>query len=118
MKIETINIKKDSPPSDVAVASLEIAIETFSKTDTKVLKVIHGYGSHGIGGEIKKQAQQKLAMLKKFGKINDYIPGEKFGELAKNSEDILKNYPELVLDPDLKNYNSGLTLIFLKNTKL
>ena len=115
MKIETINLKQDFPPSDVAVANMEIAIEAFSKTDTRLLKVIHGYGSHGVGGEIKKLAHKRLAELKKQKKILDYIPGEKFGEEQKHSDFIFQNFPELLVDLDLKNYNSGVTLIFLNN---
>lgn len=114
MKVETINIKEGFPPSDVAVANMEIAIEAYSKTDTKVLKVIHGYGSHGVGGEIRILARQRLEELKKFHKIADYVPGEKFGQNLKNSDFIIENFPELILDSDLKNYNSGLTLVFLK----
>ena len=115
MKIETINIKEGFPPSDVAVANMEIAIDAYKKTDTKVLKVIHGYGSHGVGGVIRLLARQKLEELKKFHKIYDYLPAEKFGENIKNSQYILEKYPELILDADLKNYNSGITLVFLKN---
>lgn len=115
MKIETLNIKEDFPPSDVAVAQMEIAIDLFSKTDTRVLKIIHGYGSHGVGGEIKRLAHQKLVLLKKHHKIADFIPGEKFGEFQKNSYFILEQFPELILDVDLKNYNSGITLVFLNS---
>ena len=113
MKIETINIKDGFPPSDVAVANMEIFIDICKKTDTKVIKVIHGYGSHGVGGEIKKQAHLRLQELKKFKKIENYIPGERFGENEKHGEFILQNFPELIIDEDLKNYNSGITLIFL-----
>ena len=115
MKIETINIKDGFPPSDVAVADMEIAIEQFDKSETRALKVIHGYGSHGVGGEIKKLARQRLVELKKRNKILDFIPGEKFGEQEKHDYFILENFPELILDSDLKNYNSGITLVFLKN---
>ncbi len=114
MKVETINIKEDFPPSDVAVALLEIAIDGYKNTDTKVLKVIHGYGSHGVGGEIKRLAQERLMTLKRTGKILDFIPGERFGESQKSSEFIFENFPELLLDEDLRNYNSGITLVFLK----
>ena len=94
---------------------MEIAIERLSKTkDTKVLKVIHGYGSHGVGGEIKRSVKIKLEQLKKQRKIDDYICGEHFGETEKSSPYILENFPELLLDADLKNYNSGITLVFLK----
>ena len=115
MKIETINIKEGFPPSDVAVADMEIAIEIFDKADTRVLKVVHGYGSHGVGGEIKKLAHIRLNELKKQKKILDFVPGERFGENEKQSSFIFNNFPELLLDTDLKNYNSGITLVFLKD---
>ena len=114
MKVKTINIKEGYPPSDVAVANMELEIEAFSFSEVKVLKVIHGYGSHGVGGEIKKLAQQKLKELKKHNKILDFIPCEQFGEEQKHSNYIFNNFPELILDDDLKNYNSGITLVFLK----
>lgn len=115
MKTKTINIKDGFPPSDVAVANMEIEIEALSFSDIKVLKVIHGYGSHGVGGDIKKLAHQRLSDLKKHNKILDFIPCEKFGEMQKHSDFIFNNFPELILDDDLKNYNSGITLVFLKN---
>ena len=117
MKIETLNIKNGFPPSDVAVANMEIEIEAVTGSPIKVLKIIHGHGSHGVGGEIKKQVHIKLAELKKKNRILDFIPGEKFGEEQKNSDYILNNFPELILDDDLKNYNSGITLVFLKWVK-
>ena len=113
MKIETLNIKDGLPPSDVAVANMEIAIDLYKNSETKVLKVIHGYGSHGVGGEIKRLVQLKLSELKKQKKILNFIPGEKFGEEQKRDYFILNNFPELILDADLKNYNSGITLVFL-----
>ena len=114
MDIKTINIKKNYPPADVAVALLEIEIEANKKGNVGALKVIHGYGSHGVGGEIKRQLTKRLAELKKHGKILDYISGEKFGDAEKSSEFILKNYPSLIIDSDLRLYNSGITLVFLK----
>lgn len=114
MKIETINIKEGFPPSDVAVANMEIEIEALSKTETKALKVVHGYGSHGVGGEIKRLAHKRLAELKKKKVIFDFIPGEHFGELQKNSYYIFENFPEFLIDSDLQNYNSGVTVVILK----
>ena len=114
MKIITLNIKDGFPPSDVAVANMEIEIERMTKTDAKVIKIVHGYGSHGVGGEIKKLAHSRLTNLKKHNKILDFVPGEKFGEEEKHSDYIVNNFPELILDSDLKNYNSGITLVFLK----
>ena len=113
MKIKTINIKEGYPPSDVAVAQMEIEIESLIGTEVKAVKIIHGYGSHGIGGEIKRLAHSRLLELKKKKKILNFIPGEKFGMEEKGSDFILNNFPELILDDDLKNYNSGITIVFL-----
>lgn len=114
MELKTINIKEDMPPADVAVCQLEIFIEAYKNSNVGALKVIHGYGSHGKGGEIKKLLRQKLPLWKKQGKINDYIPGEKWGEEAIKNFNITENFPQLILDSDLKNYNNGLTIILLK----
>ena len=114
MKIETINIKTDFPPADVAVANMEIEIERLKNSDTLALKVIHGYGSHGVGGEIKRQVHERLFELKRQRKILDYIPAEKFGFFARQNNYILTALPELVFDPDLSNYNNGITIVLLK----
>ena len=114
MDIKTVNIKEDFPPADVAVALLEMEIEANKLGNVGALKVIHGYGSHGVGGEIKKQLTKRLAELKKQNKILDFIPGEKFGDEQKSSEFIVKNFPSLIIDSDLRYYNSGITLVFLK----
>lgn len=113
MKSKTLNIKQDMPPADVAVANMEIEILALQKSEYKLIKIIHGYGSHGKGGEIKLLARKRLAELKKQGKILDYIPGEQFGEQVRQTLDIAKNFPELVLENDLF-FNSGITFVLLK----
>ena len=114
MKIETINIKEDYPPADVAIAMMEIEIDRLAKSDVLALKVIHGYGSHGVGGEIKRQVHSRLAELKKQKKIKDYIPAEQFGFLARQDKYVLNKLPELIYDLDLGNYNNGITIVLLK----
>lgn len=115
MKIETLNIKSDMPPADVAVASMEIELFALKKSGVEVVKVIHGYGSHGRGGEIKKHVQRKLDQLKKLQKISDYVKGEQWGRNIIAEKMILTRYPQLILDEDLKNFNNGLTVVFLKD---
>lgn len=115
MKIKELNIKQDMPPADVAVALLEIEIDALKNSEYGAIKVIHGYGSHGKGGEIKRQLHEKLMLLKKRGKILDYVAGEKWGEDAIKSHNVAIDFPELILQNDLKSYNNGITIIFLKN---
>lgn len=113
-KILELNIKKDMPPSDVAVANLEIEIEANQKSCIKCIKVIHGYGSHGTGGEIKKCVHILLKRLQKENKIKNWVAGENWGLFAQKNNNIAIDFPELILDSELTNFNNGVTVIFLK----
>ena len=53
--IRRINIKDDHPPVDIAVSRALNEIECSAPQKEPFLKIIHGYGSGGTGGEIKKQ---------------------------------------------------------------
>ena len=114
MKIQELNIKQDMPPADVAVANLEIEIEALTGSEIGAIKVIHGYGSHGTGGEIRHLARERLRELKKQGKILDFVEGERWGKQAIEKFDVVANYPEFILESDMQSFNSGITIVFLK----
>lgn len=113
MEIVTIDIKSQMPPADVACADLEIEINRLKNSNIKLIKVIHGYGSHGVGGEIKKQMNIMLKRLLKSGIIKDFVNGEKLSDEYIKQNRLYENYPQLILDLDLKNYNSGVSLVIL-----
>lgn len=115
--IRRINIKDDHPPVDIAVSRALSEIECSALQKEPFLKIIHGYGSGGTGGEIKKQLHLELNNLKKSKKIFDYIKGEAFHSKHPLYENAIKVSPELVLDPDLVNLNSGITLIIIDKLK-
>ena len=115
--IRRINIKDDHPPVDVAIARAlrEIECSVLQKED--FLKIIHGYGSGGVGGEIKKQLEVELTTLKKEKKIFDFIKGENFSQKHPLYERVVLAAPELILDQDLINLNSGITLIIINKIR-
>jgi len=64
--ISVINAKQDFPNSSYAVFLVEQEIELSEKLGVNALVVIHGYGSHGTGGVIKKgtiRGQESNGML-------------------------------------------------------
>ena len=112
-KIKTINIKYDFPPSDVAVFDLWKEIVMSKKEGYKVIKVIHGYGSHGKGGEIKRAIHEFLLNEKKNKLIVEYVKGEEWSSNNETVKKIQEFFPELVIDEDLKNINSGISVVVL-----
>lgn len=114
MKIQKINVESYPLAVDEALSKVQTEIEVLSFGEqTKVLKVIHGYGSRGVGGKIKIEIIPLLQTLCKQGKILDFIPNEKFTPQNEKYLTYTKLYPELILDADLQNQNPGITLIFL-----
>ena len=113
MKVKELNIKQDFPPADVAVALLENEIEALYNTEYGAVKIIHGYGSHGKGGEIKRLLRIRLKQLKAQKKIFDFVEGEKWGKEAVEKFNIVENFPDLILKSDINCYNNGITIVFL-----
>lgn len=108
----SINIKQDMPPADLAVANLITEIEYYNKTSERVIKVVHGHGSHGTGGEIKKLLHKKLNELTRKKNILGFIKGESFGSFNPLCTLAKKLAPELILNSEL-NFNGGVTIVVL-----
>jgi len=112
MKYKTLNLKDTMPTVELALAMIEIEIDTCKKEGVQVLKVIHGYGSHGVGGEIKKALKKWLILKKRSHFINDYVLGEAWST-SKTAEKIKNICPEVLGDSDLFSINSGITIFLL-----
>ncbi len=111
-----INIKEDMPPADLAVANLVTEIEYYSKTQERVIKVIHGHGASGVGGEIKRLLHLKLNELTHKKIIKGFIKGEELGSFSQLSQEVKKLAPEIMINSEF-NFNGGISLIILNEKK-
>jgi hypothetical protein len=108
-----VNIKEHMPPADYAVYLLDSAIEDTKKMGEKSLIVIHGYGSHGTGGEIKKAVVEYLTTAKKKKQIKTFVKGDEWGEFNPDRQLICDVCPELIVSDQLNSFNSGVTVILV-----
>lgn len=108
-----INVKENCPTVDYALYLIDQEIKHSKIMSNHVIVVIHGYGSHGMGGIIKKEVRQYLPKLKKIGTIKDYVPGEQWGEMNVVRQMICKENPDMILHENLYSLNSGVTVIWL-----
>jgi hypothetical protein len=94
----------------VAMSILENVLKMTRKTE-KVIKIIHGYGSSGKGGAIKKALHETLRHKMAKGEIKTFIPGEAFHQLM-GLDDVIMQYRHLIQnDGDFKKGNDGITYI-------
>jgi len=114
MNVYKINVETGLLACDEAVAKVLTEIDVLSLSgEPCALKVIHGYGSKGVGGKIKQELFKTLKTLKNTNKIKDFINNEKFTQNSPVYKAFAPLYPQLILDEDLKNLNPGITIIFL-----
>jgi hypothetical protein len=77
------------------------------------LKIVHGYGSSGAGGDIRIAVQKKLYELAEAGKIRGCIFGENWSKSDDVTWRLLQVQPELKSDPDLGRGNKGISVVLM-----
>jgi hypothetical protein len=77
------------------------------------LKVIHGYGSTGAGGDIRIAVQKRLRDLVEAGHIRACIFGEHWSKTDETTWKLLQAQTELKSDPHLGRCNRGITVVLL-----
>ena len=113
MQLITIDIKSDRQTVSEAIAQFLVEVDSFKKGGFKVMKVIHGYGSHGVGGAIRTAFLNKCEDLKRRGKIEDYVCCDNW--TPKNTvRKIAINYcADLLADRDLYMLNPGCSIVIM-----
>jgi hypothetical protein len=112
IRIKTVNVKSEMPSVNEALQKLERDIARARRDKSVMLKIIHGYGSSGVGGEIRIAVQKRLHELAEAGEIRGCIFGEDWSKSSDESWRLLQSFPGLK-DPDLGRRNRGITIALL-----
>ena len=67
--MEEIDIEYGMPTVDVAMPLLSARLRSMKKSGVKAVKIIHGYGSTGKGGRLRKATLTLLDEAKQRGLI-------------------------------------------------
>jgi hypothetical protein len=108
-----VNLEEGLPSVEEARARLRGAISNARRARLRVLTVIHGYGSTGLGGKLRWGIRRSLGKLFRKGLIGDFLPGEEFSEFEVRALEALSRYPFLWRDPNLNRGNKGITFVIL-----
>jgi len=111
--IKTVNLKRDRPQVHEALARLDRELALARQQSTTLLKLIHGYGSTGAGGDIRIALQRRLRELADQGQIRACIFGENWSKSEDEAWRLLQSDPALKSDPDLGRRNQGITIVVL-----
>lgn len=111
--VKTVDIEDGRPSVAQAQARLSSELAAARQSRVRVLKLIHGYGSSGVGGDLRIALQSTLRQMAKSGQIQDCIYGENWRKSDDRSWELLKRMPELKDDRDFGKGNKGITIIVL-----
>jgi hypothetical protein len=111
--IKTVILKEGMPSIEQARARLLTEIQIARQGGVKVLKLVHGYGSTGVGGDLRIALQSTLRQMVDRREIRECIYGENWRTSDERTWDVLKRLPELKGDSDLGRGNKGITMVLL-----
>ena len=112
-RMKTINLEEGMPSVPQARARLARELRTASQSGAGMLKIIHGYGSSGAGGDLRIALQSTLRQMKDRGEIRECIFGENWRKSDEPTWSLLKQFPDLKHDHDLGRSNKGITIVVL-----
>ena len=109
----TINIEVGMPTVERARIRLEQELRSAKSRRVSAVKIIHGYGSTGKGGAIKRDVQVCLDEKKRAGQIKAFVPGERFSPFDADARQIVTACSPLTKDRDYTKSNHGITVVLL-----
>ncbi len=114
--LKIFNLKQVSGPTsdEMAVRHCAATLANARVSRQKLVLIVHGYGSSGVGGSNKHAIQQFLMSEAGSGSIQRYVPGEQFSPGLLR--DLQKRYPGhhfQQLEAHVRSRNPGVTLVFV-----
>ena len=111
--MKTVNLKEGMPLVQEALSQLDNELAVARREGYGMVKLIHGYGSSGLGGEIRIAVQKRLREMKDRGQISSCVFGENWARADEQTWALLTAHSELKHDNDVGKGNRGITVVVL-----
>jgi hypothetical protein len=111
--MKTVSLKEGMPLVREAMLQLDRELAAAKQQGYQLIKLIHGYGSTGAGGEIRLAAQSRLREMCDHAQVRDCIFGEDWTISDERTWKLVQTNPALKKDRDLNRKNLGITVVVL-----
>lgn len=110
-RIKIVNLEDGMPTVEQARLRLDYELQRARADGFAAAKIIHGYGSSGVGGALRTALQAKLRAAAQRGELHAVIYGEDWRVSDEHTWPLLQKYPEWKSDFDLGRANRGITVV-------
>ena len=111
--IKIIDLEDRMPKVEEARLRMQHELHIARQQGYAAVKLIHGYGSSGVGGSLRIELQKELHRLAGTGRVRSFIAGEEWRVSDEKTWELLKRYPEWKRDSDLGKANKGISIVLL-----
>jgi dsDNA-specific endonuclease/ATPase MutS2 len=111
--LKTVNLKEGMPTLEEARQRLSSALAAARREKCPAVKLVHGYGSSGVGGALREGIRASLRKRRKKGEIRAFIAGENWSIFDETTQQFLEENPSVTRDGDLDRGNEGITIAIL-----
>ena len=111
--IKIVNLEEGMPTVEQARLRMEHELHVARQSGYHGVKLIHGYGSSGVGGALRTEIQSQLRLAVRNGAIRALIAGEDWRISDETTWGLLKRFPEWKQDSDLGRNNQGISIVVL-----
>ncbi len=110
---KTVNLERGRPSAEIALRRLGLEVDAARREGVRLLTLIHGYGSSGKGGVIREECRKALDYMRTRNEISDYLPGEECSSKGGLVKALIRRFPQLEADRNIKRRNPGITMVIL-----
>ena len=111
--IKIIDLEGGMPKVEAARLRMQRELQVARQQGYVAVKLIHGYGSSGVGGSLRIELQKDLQRLAAAGSLGTFIVGEDWRISNEKTWELLKRFPEWKQDSDLGRSNKGISIVVL-----
>lgn len=101
------------PTVALAISKLKRELREAKAERRKLVRIIHGYGSTGVGGEIRLAVRKQLQSMVTAGKIRSVVPGDDYSDRTTAGEALLGRHLGLRGSLRTDSRNPGITFVEL-----
>jgi len=108
--IVTVNLEEGRPFVEEALHRMDRQFYEARTKGISVVRLIHGYGSSGTGGAIKRAVRKELESALQHGSIKHYVSGEDY-QHSETGRNLRSRFLELKEGFRTDQGNPGITLV-------
>lgn len=113
VRVRTINIESGMPTVEEGRGRLERKLDDARQRGVRVVRVIHGWGSSGKGGQLRSACRALLHRELKAKRLRAVVHGENYSRTTGAGRELMARYSELRRSERTDAKNPGITMVEL-----